>query len=115
MNKWYGEIGFEEDSVETEPGIWESEMIRKNYYGDILKRSKRFEDSQIVQDFNISNQISVFSDEYLAHNLHKIRYITFMGGKWKVTSADVEWPRIILSIGGVYKEVEEREAEDIYE
>lgn len=102
--KWYGQIGFEEDAVKTAPGVYSSSIEERNYFGDVLRHRKSFDDSKIVTDFTISNQISVLSDEYLRENLHKIVYVTFMNAKWSVSSVDIQWPRLILDIGPVYKE-----------
>jgi hypothetical protein len=29
-------------------------------------------------------------------------YVEFMGTKWKITNVEVQYPRLILSVGGVY-------------
>lgn len=106
--KWYGQIGFEQEAENVKPGFWEpAEIFERNYYGDVLRKKISHDNSQIVTDFNISNQLSVLSDEFLNTNLHKIVYVTFMGAKWKVNSVEIEWPRVILDIGGVYKEESE--------
>lgn len=102
--KWYGQIGFEEDAVEVDPGIYSSRIVERNYFGDVLRHRKSFETSQIVTDFNISNQLSILSDEYLRENLHKIVYVTFNGSKWRVTSVDISWPRLTIDLGGAYKD-----------
>ena len=103
--KWFGQIGFEADSENTEPGIWEpTVVVERDYYGDILRNSKRNDTSQIVTDFNISNQLSILSDPFVMQNLHKIIYVTIMGSKWKVNSAEIQYPRIVLDISDAYKE-----------
>ena len=103
--KWYGQIGFEEDAVEVAPGMYEPpSIVVRNYFGDVLRHRKSFDNSQIVTDFNISNQISVLSDEYLRENLHKIVYVTFNGSKWRVNSVDISWPRLTIDLGGAYKD-----------
>ena len=103
--KWFGQIGFEVDAENTEPGVWEpTEIVERDYYGDILRNSKRNDTSQIVTDFNISNQLSILSDPFVMGNLHKIIYVTIMGSKWKVNSVEIQYPRIVLDIGDVYKE-----------
>lgn len=33
-----------------------------------------------------------------------MRYIEFMGAKWKITNIEVQYPRLILTVGGVYNE-----------
>lgn len=102
MAKFYGNIGFAE-TVETEPGVWVEEMTVRPYYGDLVRNTRRLENSGVVNDnVNISNDISIIADPYANHNFHSIRYIEFMGAKWKVSNIEVQHPRLILTIGGVY-------------
>lgn len=102
MAKFYGNIGFAE-TVEIEPGVWVEEMTVRPYYGDLVRNTRRLENSGGVNDnVNISNDISIIADPYANHNFHSIRYIEFMGAKWKVSNIEVRHPRLILTIGGVY-------------
>lgn len=102
MAKFYGNIGFAE-TVETEPGVWVEETTVRPYYGDLVRNTRRLENSGGVNDnVNISNGISIIADPYANHNFHSIRYIEFMGAKWKVSNIEVQYPRLILTIGGVY-------------
>ena len=102
MAKFYGNIGFAE-TVETEPGVWVEETTVRPYYGDLVRNTRRLENSGGVNDnVNISNDISIIADPYANHNFHSIRYIEFMGVKWKVSNIEVRYPRLILTIGGVY-------------
>lgn len=102
MAKFYGNIGFAE-TVETEPGVWVEETTVRPYYGDLVRNTRRLENSGGVNDnVNISNDISIIADPYANHNFHSIRYIEFMGAKWKVSNIEVRYPRLILTIGGVY-------------
>ena len=102
MAKFYGNIGFSE-TVETEPGVWVEETTVRPYYGDLVRNTRRLENSGGVNDnVNISNNISIIADPYANHNFHSIRYIEFMGAKWKVSNIEVQHPRLILTIGGVY-------------
>ena len=102
MAKFYGNIGFAE-TVETEPGVWVEETTVRPYYGDLVRNTRRLENSGGVNDnVNISNDISIIADPYANHNFHSIRYIEFMGAKWKVSNIEVQHPRLILTIGGVY-------------
>lgn len=102
MAKFYGNIGFAE-TVETDPGVWVEEMIVRPYFGDVVRNARRLENSGGVNDnINVSNEISIIADPYANQNFHSIRYIEFMGTKWKVSNIDVRYPRLILTIGGVY-------------
>lgn len=103
MAKWYGEIGYGE-TVETFPSVWTEEIVKKiNYYGDLLTNNRRLQTGDKVNDdISITNQISILADPYACENFHAMRYVTFMGTKWKITDVQVEFPRLILTLGGVY-------------
>ncbi len=104
MAKFYGVIGFIE-TKETKPGIWTEEITEKDYYGDVLQFNKRMETGSGINDnINISNKISIVADPFAYENFHHIRFVVWMGTKWKITTVEIQYPRIILSIGGVYNE-----------
>ena len=102
MGKFYGKIGFSE-TRETSPGIWTELVNEKNYYGDVLKSSKYWRTGTGANDnIEITHRISVLSDPYISGNLHNIRYAEYMGCLWKVTDIETEYPRVTLTLGGVY-------------
>lgn len=84
-------------------GVWESKIVERRYYGDILRFSHRRQDnSKVNGDVEISNEISIIADPYAYENFQNILYVTWMNAKWKVTSINVDYPRLTLEIGGVY-------------
>ena len=102
MAKFYGVIGYG-DTVEVEPGIWEDQIVEHEYYGDLIKNTRKLESSGgINDDINIMNNISIVADPYANKNFHNMRYVTFMGTKWKIKNIEVEYPRRILTLGDVY-------------
>lgn len=103
MAKFYGVIGYA-DTVETSPGIWEEQLVERCCRGDLTRNNRRLESSTNLNDnINISNEISIVADPYAMNNFHKMRYVEFMGAKWKVTSVDASTrPRLVLTVGGVY-------------
>lgn len=103
MAKYYGSIGFV-DTVEETPGIWVEKLIAKRqYYGDVISQSRSFKDGdKINDDLRVSNKISILSDPYACQNYYKMKWIEWMGTKWIVSNVDVEYPRLTLSLGGVY-------------
>lgn len=104
MAKFYGAVGYA-TTVETEPGIWIDSIVEKNYYGDIIKRSERIQSSgQISDDIVTSSQISIISDPYADLNYPKMRYAIMSGIKWKITNVDVQYPRLVLTLGGLYND-----------
>ena len=104
MAKYYGSVGFNvSKESETSPGDWISEIVERSYYGEVVRRRRSWkETSNLNDDITISNEISILADPYAYQNLGEIRYVTWHGTKWRVTNMDISYPRITLSIGGVY-------------
>ena len=104
MAKFCGVIGYVITN-EIEPGVYVEEVIESEYYGDVIRNTRRLrEAAKVNDDINISNQISIVADPFANNNFHAMRYIMFMGVKWKITEVEVQYPRLILSIGGLYNE-----------
>ena len=111
MAKWYGKIGYAE-LMETEPGIWEEKISERSYYGDSIRNTRLLQNSGNVNDnINIANQISIIADPYANQNFHAMRYVEFMGSFWRITNVEVQYPRLILTVGGVYNVQQNRSAE----
>lgn len=110
--KWYGQIAYR-DSVEIEPGVWEDKITKVDCFGDILRNYKSNQQGdKINEDISVSNQISVVASPFILNSFHKIVYITFMGAKWRVSSVEVQYPRLVISLGSLYLEDEEEEPEE---
>lgn len=104
MAKFYGPIGFAK-TVETTPGVWEEQIVERNYRGELTRNNRRLQNTnQLIDDITIANELSIVADPYVNDNFHSMRYVKFMGTKWKVTSIDVQYPRLILSLGGIYND-----------
>nr|DAP35456.1 MAG TPA: hypothetical protein [Caudoviricetes sp.] len=102
MSKFFGEIGFA-TQVETSPGIWEDKIIEKQYYGDITRESRRFSASeQVLDNINLSNQVSIIADGYVTDNIQNLRYVRWLGGLWKISYVELKFPRLVLEMTGVY-------------
>ena len=102
MGKCFGRIGYAEQ-LETTPGVWEEKIVERNYYGDVVRNYRKLESSGEVNDnINVSMEISIVADPYAIQNFHAMRYIEYMGSLWKLSNVEVNYPRLILQIGGVY-------------
>lgn len=102
MPKFYGTVGYA-ITTETKPGVYEEQIVEKKYYGEVIKLSRSLQSSNQVNDnVNVSVEISIISDPFAFLNLHAIRFVEYMGAKWKVTNVTPQHPRIVLSIGGLY-------------
>lgn len=102
MAKFYGVIGYAV-TKETAPGVWTEEIAEQSYYGDLTRNMRRLQDSgDLNDDINVANEISIVADPYANANFHSMRYVAFMGAKWKISKVEVQYPRLIMTLGGVY-------------
>lgn len=102
MAKFYGAVGFAE-TVETRPGVWEEVVTERNHRGDVMANIRKLEAGESVNDdVTLSNKLSIVADPYAYQHFFAIRYVRWMGALWKVTHVEVQSPRLILTIGGVY-------------
>lgn len=111
MAKHYGAIGYAE-TVETDPvlhpGVYETVITERNYYMDVLENNRRYESGTgLNDDLNVRNEFSILADPFAVNNFAKMRYLTWLGSKWKITDAKLAYPRINLSVGGIWNEQSE--------
>lgn len=102
MAKFFGAVGYAETS-ETASGVWEETITERNYYGDVIRNNRRLEGGENLNDnIALNNLISIVADPYAVQHFFAIRYVKWMGASWRVTNVEVQSPRLILTIGGVY-------------
>lgn len=102
MAKFYGEIGYGA-SVEIAPGVWDDVITEYKYYGDVLRNTRKLRDGEAINnDLTVGNSISIIADEFANGHFFAIRYIRWAGTLWTVTDVEVQSPRLILRLGGVY-------------
>lgn len=102
MAKFCDIVGFV-STKETSPGVWEEVVTERKYYGDVDRNTFKYQSSgNLNDDINISNEISIVADAFANENFSTMRYLMFMGVKWKINSVEVRRPRLILNVGGVY-------------
>ena len=103
MAKYHGNIGFMV-TEETTPGVWDEHIVVHPYSGDILRFSSQYTPSseKLNDDISIRNQISIIADPFAIGNFYNIRYIEWLGTKWKVTDVTVDYPRLIFSPGDIF-------------
>lgn len=102
MAKFYGKIGYAV-TTEIEPGVWVEQITERSYYGDVIRNVRKLQSSdQVNDDIKISNEISIVADPFAYQNFHSIRYVEYMGTRWKVHSIEVLYPRLVFSVGGIY-------------
>jgi hypothetical protein len=102
MAKFYGEIGYGE-SVETTPGVWQDEIVEHSYFGDVVRNTRRLQEGEVLNnDLTVGNSISIVADAYANNHFFAIRYIRWAGTLWTVSDVEVQSPRLLLRLGGVY-------------
>ena len=103
MAKYFGRVGFSDGTHQTSPGVWEEQIVEREYFGDVIRNTRRLRETEYLNDgISVGNDISIVSDPYALQNFHAIRYVEWMGSLWKVSSVEVQYPRLILGIGEVY-------------
>ncbi len=104
-NKFHGKVGYisGNEQVETEPGVWEDVIVEKTYFGDVLRNSIRVQEGQnLNDDLTVGHSISVVADAYASEHFSAIRYVEWEGTLWKVVHIELQRPRLLLRLGGVW-------------
>lgn len=103
MAKYHGMIGFAIQN-EVSPGVFVDNVVEREYFGDVINASFANQQSSngINDDLRLNNRISIVSNTFAIENLAFMRYVTYMGVKWEISNIEPQYPRLILSIGGVY-------------
>ena len=107
MARFHGAVGFihtVETDPENHPSVWEEVATERNYYGDVMRNTRRWDPNGNGTNSNlvINNTISIVADSYADRNLGAMRYVKWHGDLWNITNIEVQRPRIILTIGGLY-------------
>ena len=104
MAKYYGNIGYA-ITQETAPGVWEEVITVRPFCGEQLNTRYKWQTSSHLNDnIDITNQLSIMADPFAYQNFYNIRYVEYLGCKWKVTAVEIQRPRLILTVGGVYND-----------
>lgn len=107
MARFFGKIGFKK-TVEKRKGVFEEQIIDRDYRGDYMRNTSsnnaQTNGDSINDNITVSNQISIVADPFLYENFYAIKYIEVFGQKWKVSSVEVQRPRLIIVTGGLYNE-----------
>lgn len=103
MAKFYGTVGYGEQ-VENAPGVWVDEIIERSYFGELVTNLRRQSQSsdKLNDDMTVTNDISIIADPFAIQNFQKMLYVEYLGVKWKIANVEVQYPRLILNLGGVY-------------
>ena len=102
--RYHGFVGYGV-TAEVKPGVWKETIIEHEYYGEVLRnRTNIQQDNSVGVGIKINNTISIVADPFAYENYYSIRYVTYLGKKWKVRDIEIERPRMKLTIGDIYNE-----------
>ena len=105
MARYSGLVGFKIGNTEPVDGVFVQQFEEKMMRGDVVSSRKQYvQGNQAYDDGELSNQISLVGSQYSFENYTNIKYLVYLGRKWKVISVAVEHPRIIATLGGLYNE-----------
>lgn len=100
--RYHGKVGYA-ICEETSPSVWVDHIVEREYTGDMYKLSAKWQTNDHLNDnLSIGNQISILADPFAYNYFSQIKYAEIMGSLWKVVGIEVERPRLILTLGGVY-------------
>ena len=100
--RFYGKVGYGK-SVKKAAGVWEDVIVEYPYYGDVLRNTRKMQEGEkINNDLSVGNSISIVADAYANEHFFAIRYVEWAGTLWTVSDVDVQSPRLILRLGGIY-------------
>jgi len=107
MARFHGTVGFvktvEYDPI-NHPSVWREETSERTYYGDVMRNNRRWDQNGNGTNDNlvINNIISIVADSYANENMGAMKYVRWRGDLWTITNIEIQRPRLILTIGGLY-------------
>lgn len=102
MAKFHGLVGYGH-AAEGQPGVWADVITEKSYFGDVVRNTRKLQEGDNLNlDLSVGNSISIVADAYANEHFFAIRYVEWAGALWTVTDVEVQSPRLLLRLGGVY-------------
>lgn len=102
MAKFSGRVGYG-TTVEKAPGVWVDQIVEFTYFGDVVRNTRQLQEGEHLNaNLSVNNSISIVADEYANAHFFAIRYVEWAGTLWIVTDVEVQSPRLLLRLGGVY-------------
>lgn len=102
MARYAGLVGYGEQ-VETAPGVWTTVNKSHMMNGNLIRQNADIRESDKVNDdITLNHRVSLIGDAYAFDNYFNMKWIDIDGRKWKVSSVEVQRPRLIVSLGGLW-------------
>ena len=102
--RWFGKVGY---GITTKTGtdVYTEEIVERDYYGDMDRRINHVQTGEGINDnMQLNMQVRIVADAFAYEHFQAIRYVVIENSKWKVSSVEVNRPRLTLNFGSVYTE-----------
>ena len=102
MARFCGKIGYSHTEDQGN-GVHKPVNVERTYMGDVVRNNRQLESGEKVNDdLTVQNTISIVADAYANDHFFAIQYVEWAGKRWKVSNVEVQPPRLLLRLGGVY-------------
>jgi hypothetical protein len=104
MARFAGIVGIATgNSVEVRPGVFQDEIVEREYFGNVRRGARQANLEDRVNDEIVADAtIEIVADSFVSDNIKAIRYVEWMGTRWRVPNVEPQGVRLLLRIGGVY-------------
>ena len=103
MNKWFGKIGYISQE-QTAPSVWKPKETVREYSGDIMRNTSSWRNNtdSTNDDLSIDVQLSIVADPFAYQHFTSMKWVELYDARWKITKIEPKYPRLILTVGGVW-------------
>ena len=102
MARYYGKVGYGLPE-EKSPGVYEDAIKEIAYFGDVVRDTFKWRDiGRVHEGIDVAMSIRIIADPFAFEHISAMRYVEWAGDLWKITDVEVQRPRLILRVGGVY-------------
>lgn len=105
--RFYGNVVYvEQVEREDRPGVMVDKPTVRTVKGNVKKNFYRWKNNpnqSTLDAENVSHIIEIVADPYAINHFGSMRYIEWLGQKWKIESVDASsLPQLTIYVGGLY-------------
>jgi len=102
MSRCVVDVGYS-STIETKPGIFEDEYREVSHVALVLSSKTAWvRGARAGDDVELNQRLSIIPTPDTYANVGAIKYVTYYGVKWKVISINMQRPRMVLTVGGIF-------------